>query len=269
MIDKRDLHGIIVKTEQLLKKLGLAKTLEKFPKSLLVFRLSLDKSQRDFLNHVNNCLSHPTLIKHENGRSNRMTSNISSQIEKTLGKDFQINKNKVLENFEKFEGMQKGHLDSKKGKELQKIWVKKTTREQRKKWGRLGAVKTNKNIKLTRSENLIKKILNELEIKHRIHEQIKIDKKLSFNVDFLIEMEREIIIEVTERQTQLTTKAQAIAFRSRLIKEKNNNLSFIVVVPDNITLLGEEVLNRSCDKVFKISEIEDFKKFLNMITFSN
>lgn len=173
-------------------------------------------------------------------------------------------------NFKKFKKMQKGHLDSIKARELQKIWIEKTTPEQRKRWGRLGAAKTNRKTKLTKSESLIRKILNELQIKHEVHREIEIDKNLSFNVDFLIKTQDKIIIEVTGKQSQSTTKAQAIAFRAKTIKEKEANVKFIVVVPDNMTLLGREVLRRSCDKIFTLSELEDLKKFLmDMVAFSN
>ena len=107
-------------------------------------------------------------------------------------------------------------------------------------------------------------------MKHEVHREIKIDDQLSFNVDFLIETKERIIVEVTERQSQLTTKAQAIAFRSKTIKEKKPNLKFIAVVPDNMPLFGMEILKRSCDKVFILSEREDLKEFLiNIATFSN
>lgn len=93
-IEEKDLHGIIVKTEKLSKEFNLAETLKKFPQSLLILRLNSGKSQREFLSHVNNCLSHPTLIKHENGRSNRMASEIAKHIEKKFEGTLKINKKK-------------------------------------------------------------------------------------------------------------------------------------------------------------------------------
>jgi hypothetical protein len=260
------LPELVTKTVKMIEEKGLLETLEKFPQSLLIIRLSLGKSQREFIKLLHNSISQPILIKHEKGKTQRMTKKQANKISKILEKiPFELKIERVVENFKKFKNMQKGHLTSEKARKLQKIWVKKTTTEQRKLWGKLGTEKAKKG-KLTFSERRVKKILEELKLPHKVHEQFIIDEKLSFNVDFLIDKGKKIVIEVTERLNNLTLAAQALSFRSLLIKQIHPEVVTICIIPAKITLMGKEVLNRSFDKVLSLSELNNLKDFLLQVT---
>lgn len=266
---ERDLAKLVVKTKQLIKNKGIEETIKNFPQSLLVIRLALNKSQRKFIRLLKNLLTQPMLIKHENGKTKRMTKKLARNISEILSKfKIEFNKKKILANFRKFSNMQKGHLTSERARKLHKIWMKKTTNEQRRLWGKMGARIAIKKARLTPSENKIKKILEELKLQHITHHPIKIDEKLTLNVDFFIENEKKVIIEVTEKQNNLTVAAQALAFRALQIRQANPNILIVCIVPQKMSSMGIEVLKRTFHKVFTFSNLEEFKQFISNITSS-
>jgi hypothetical protein len=263
MINKDNLAKLVVKTKEMIAEKSLEEMLTEFPQSLLVIRLSIGKSQREFIKLVRNRITHPILIKHENGKTKKMTRQLAKKLSQILSKlNIRIDDKTVIENFEKFKEMQKGHLTSEIARKLQKKWLMKTSTEQRKRWGKLGALKALSKIRLTKSELGVKKILEELGVSHKIHEFVEIDEKLSLNVDFLIENPKKVIIEVTEKQNNLTITAQSIAFRALEIKNKNPNLIFISITSPNMSLMGREVLKRTCDEVFTTNQMPKLKEFL-------
>lgn len=263
MIDKDNLARLVVKTKEMIRKKSLEEMLTEFPQSLLVIRLSMGKSQREFIKLLKNRITQPALIKHENGKTKKMTKKLAKKLSQILSKlNIKIDEKTVIENFEKFKEMQKGHLTSEIARKLQKKWLAKTSTEERKRWGKLGALKALSKVRLTKSELNVKKILEELRVPHKVHEFVEIDETLSFNVDFLIEKPKKIIIEVTEKQNNLTITAQSIAFRALEIKNKDPNLIFISIIPPTMSLMGREVLKRTCDKVFTTNQMFELKEFL-------
>lgn len=266
MIDKSNLIRLVVKTKEMISQKNLEETLANFPQSLLVIRLNLGKSQREFIKLLKRRITQPILIKHEKGQTKKMTKKLAKRLSEILSEfNLKIDTRTVIKNFEKFEKMQKGHLTPEIARILQRKWLRKTSLEQRQKWGKLGALKVLSKTRLTKSELMIKKILEELKISYKVHQFISIDEKLSLNIDFLIETPKKVAIEVTEKQNNLTITAQAIAFRAIQIKNKYSDLIFISIVPSDITLMGKEVLERSCDKVFTTNQIEELKEFLSRL----
>ena len=262
MINEQELTKLVAETKKYLAS-GLEHCIINLPQSLLVFRLSLESSQRDFLKKINNCISHPMLIRHENGRTKRISKKIAQEISKRLSKyKMEIIQERILQNYNKFKNMQRGHLTSKEAKRLQEMWQKKTTHKQRQHWGLIGAKITATKIKSTKTESIIQNILDQLGINYKKNETIQINDKIYFNVDFLVGNKNFAVIEVTEKQNNLTVTAQALAFRCYQIKNKFPKSIFIVAIPKQISLLGKNVLETTCDKVFTTNEIATVKKYL-------
>lgn len=267
MIEEKDLLELVEKTRSLIREEGLEETIQKFPQSILTIRLSLGKSQKGFTKLLGGFLTQPILIKHEKGETKWMTKPLAKKVSEILTKEkFHLDLSKIIRAFRKFKGMQKGHLTSEEARQLQKIWMRKTTKEQRKLWGKAGAEVATKKARATFLESKISELLEKLKISFKIHEPLKIDDKLTLSVDFLVE--EKVIIEVTEKQHGLTMHAQALAFRAMQIKQKHPKLITVCIVPEKMTPMGTEVLKRTFDKVFSITTLSDFEDFLQSITSS-
>ena len=193
-----------------------------------------------------------------------MSYKLAGNIEQILSAyNIQITKEKVLLNHKKFKNMQRGHLTPNEAIKLQELWQKKTTRKQRQEWGLLGARVSATKARLTKTESQIKNILEQLEIPYQRNMTIKISDKVYFSVDFAVGNENLAVIEVTDKQSNLIVAAQALAFRSSEIKNKFPKYVFIAVVPKNIPLLGKNVLDAKCNKVFSTDEISALREYLS------
>jgi len=267
MIEEKDLLELVERTRSLIHEEGLEETIQKFPQSILAIRLSLSKSQKGFTKLLGGLLTQPILIKHERGETKWMTRPLAKKVSEILTKEkSHLDPQKIVKVFRKFRGMQKGHLTSEEARQLQKIWMKKTTKEQRKLWGKAGAEVATKRARATFLESKISKLLEKLKISFKIHERLKIDDKLALSVDFLVE--EKVVIEVTEKQHGLTVHAQALAFRAIQIKQKHPKLITVCIIPEKMTPVGTEVLKRTFDKVFSTTTLSDFESFLQNITSS-
>lgn len=174
-----------------------------------------------------------------------------------------IDEDIIIANFRKFEDMKRGaHMTSQRAKELQKIWKKKTKREQWQEWGRKGALKTNSQERLTEQERKIKEILDSVGANYKIHNQVK-TKTLSMNVDFVITDKGipKLFIEVTERRHDLPILCQAYAYRCRLIKEAYLK-SKVGIVINELPYSSRQVVKNEFDFMFNSDSISNLSKFL-------
>ena len=142
-MSEQELEGIVNELNIAITECTLPKSFQTNPRLTLPLRLSLDMSQKSFLEHINNLISQPTLIKYESGKGKKMPSKIAASLSKYCTKRVELDI--VLKNFRKFSGMKTGkHMTSEKARNLQCIWMKKTSKKQREAWGRKGASVTNR-----------------------------------------------------------------------------------------------------------------------------
>lgn len=260
-MDELELRELTLRFQEAIKQNIVEKFLQKEPKAILVIRLELGLSQFQFLQKVGNSFSQVSLIKHEKGRSKRISRKILDEIVKVSPS--KINIKTIMENYRHFEKMKNGaYMTSERAKKLHKIWKNKTTINQWQEWGRLGAQKTNTGQRLTSQEKGIKQILDKLNLSYKIHHQVK-TKLLDMNIDFVIfqnEMPK-IFIEVTERKHDLSILCQAYAYRCRLLKEMYPESKFGIVIKQ-LPFSARKVIEKEFNFILNTNSIENLSEFL-------
>jgi transcriptional regulator with XRE-family HTH domain len=258
---KKQMERLISELESVVKQHKLADGLQKNPRMILPLRLSLGMSQLQFLNGLNNPISQPTLIKYEKGNKKGISPKTSKSIADAIPLS-EINFSRVWEMYKKFDDMKRGkYMTKERGQKLQKLWLQKTTKEQREKWGRKGALTTNNKQRLTAQENEIKNILNIKvpgNMNYKIHQQIPTDI-LSINIDFVVYKEGKPIyfIEATTRKHDLDILCQAYAYRKRLLAEKYPYSKSMIII-DELPSFAKRILESEFDFVFTTSQFRDF-----------
>jgi hypothetical protein len=240
-----------------IKKGKLDEAIRDNPRLVYPLRLSLGLSQREFLNKVDRCVSHVSLISYEKGKRKRMSASISKEIVKSIPLK-EIDFETVWKYHKKFNDMKLGkHMTSKRGQELQSQWMKKTSKEQRQDWGRKGAILTNQNPRLTSQEAEIKNILEKKlpkSLAYKMHQQVPTEI-LDINVDFVVLKQNKPIafIEATRRKHDLTILAQAYAYRKRLLAEAYPQAKNIIII-DELPSFARRILEKEYDSICKTTE---------------
>lgn len=237
------------------------KFLAENPKSVLVLRFALGLSQTAFIQRLKNKISQVALIRHEKGRSKRINKKLAKELIKHMPAN--LDENLIVKNYKRFEDMKKGlYMTSERARKLNKVWIRKTSENQRKEWGRMGAIKANMQPRLTFQENRIKKVLDSLGLQYKVHEQIKTNL-LDMNIDFAIfeKNKPKYFIEATERKHDLAILCQAYAYRCRLLKESYPNAKVGIII-NNIPLFAENLLQNEFDFVIESASIKNLGRLL-------
>lgn len=156
-MDKLELRELILRFQKEIKEESALNYIRHNPKTLLILRMSLDLSQKQFIEKLNKKISQAALIRHEKGRSFRINNDFMNEIAKLL--PISIDAEKIMKNYLKFESMKKGsHMTTKRAQELYKMSLKNFNKTKLSEWGRNGALITNTKQRLTRQERKIKTI---------------------------------------------------------------------------------------------------------------
>ncbi|MDI6722054.1 MAG: hypothetical protein QMD97_00735, partial [Candidatus Aenigmarchaeota archaeon] len=124
-MDESELRELTQKFQNALKENNIENFLQKNPKGIIIIRMSLGLSQKDFIQKIKNRISQAALIKHEKGRSSRMNFRLLKELLNHIPKF--IDSNKIIESYKKFESMKKGaHMTTERARELHDIWKNKT-----------------------------------------------------------------------------------------------------------------------------------------------
>lgn len=259
-MNQTELEELAQKFQSALENRNLEKFLQETPKSVLILRLSLCLSQRQFIRRLRSRISQVMLIRHERGLTKKLRKETVNELLKIIPR--KINIKTVLSNHRKFQEMKQGyHMTPERAKKLHKIWQQKTTKKQRQEWGRLGAIKANTQQRLTNQEQKVKEILDSSNLKYEIHKQVN-TKITTINIDFVVYRDNiPYFIEVTKRKHDIPILCQAYAYRSRILKEKYPN-SKVVILIDNIPLYINNILNQEFDFVLNSNSINKLSKFL-------
>lgn len=253
--------------KQIFKKKGLAKALYEIPQGLLFIRLSMNKSQREFIKLLDNVITQVSLIRYERGEWKKIKKKLHKICNKLLKREIKLPNWKVLwKRYKNFKRMQKGHLTSERGKLLQQLWIRKTTKEQRKLWGLQGALVANKKAKFTRSEAKIRNLLFSSGVTQvKTHENVPISRDIILNVDFTFNLNsRPVFIEVCERRNNLFVICEALALRSILLKERFPNSITVCVVHKKVPLMGRKILEKFFNVVVLIDNLQKLENFLKV-----
>lgn len=225
------------------------------PQLVLPMRLVLNLTQRKFVQLTN--ISQNTVIKYERNRAKSMNKKNAETIFNLFSKrKSNVNYQKILRTYNKFKSMQKGkHMTSKRAKELQKIWQQKTTREQKSLWGRKGAEITNKKQRLTIQEKKIIELLERGNLVYKSHYEIPLEKK-KINVDFALFKNENlnVIIEVSDRKSNLYEYSLACCYKAYLLRQKYSKIKLLFVSSNQLTPSSKELLENEFDYVLKMSE---------------
>lgn len=155
-MDQPMLEELIKELDAAIKSGKLKGALKSKPQLILPLRLALSLSQREFRKYLNYGISQQTLIKYENGKTTQMNDKILKVLSGIPIAE--IKPDKILKNYEAFKHMQKhGQMTSERGKMLQRISLKKTSRKERELWGRKGAIIANSKQRFTEQEKRIDK----------------------------------------------------------------------------------------------------------------
>lgn len=260
-MNNKELVKLTQELVEAIKERKVNEALQKNPNIILPLRLSLGMSQKQFLRNMKNPFSQVSLINYENGRRKRMIRKNAALIFKQAN-NIKPHARVVIENYKKFNDMKKGkHMTKERGKELHRIWMEKTTRTQREKWGRLGASITNRNPKLTIQEKIIKKAIESnlsKEFVVEMHKEIEADHN-RFNIDFVIYSKDKPLcfIESTARRHDLTILSQAYAYRKRVLSEKYPNTKFVMIA-DILPSFAKQILKNEFDIVSQTNNLENF-----------
>ncbi len=260
-VGQTELKKLITGLRKAIKENKTKEFLIKNPKSILVLRIALGLSQATFIQKLKRKISQVALIRHEKGRSKHINKLLVKELIKYIPD--KLDDKSILKTYKKFEQMKKGlHMTSERARKLNKIWVNKTSKTQRKAWGRMGAIKTNTQLKLTFQEKQVKKILDSFHFRYEIHNQIE-TKLLDMNIDFIIleKNKPKCFIEVTDRRHDLAIVCQAYAYRCRLLKEKYPNVKVGIII-NNIPLFIEKILQNEFDFVIDSSSIKNLNRLL-------
>src|SRR3989338_6651136 len=238
------------------------KFLQQNPKSILVLRLALGISQKEFLKKINNEISQVALIRHEKGRSTRMNSKLVKELSSHVPEH--LDSRIVIRNYKKFNDMKNGlHMTSERAKQLHAVWKQKTKRTQWQEWGRKGAMITNSQDRLTEQEKQVKSILDQVaNISYKIHYQTK-TKFISMNIDFVLfeKGKPKFFIEVTERKHDLSILCQAYAYRCRLLKERYPNAKVGIIIKE-VPFSAKKIIENEFDFILNSNSIQNLSKFL-------
>lgn len=268
-MNNKELVKLTQELVEAMKKGKVDEALQKNPSIILPLRLTLGMSQKQFLRNMNNPFSQVSLINYENGRRKRMIRKNAASISKQAS-NIKPHARTVIKNYKKFNDMKKGkYMTKERGKELHRIWMEKTTRTQREKWGRLGASIANKKLKLTVQEKIIKNIIESnlsKEFEVEIHKEIEADYN-RFNIDFVIYSKDNPLcfIESTARRHDLTILSQAYAYRKRVLSEKYPNAKFVMIV-DILPSFAKQILKKEFDIVSQTNNLENFLVLLKNLT---
>ncbi len=266
--DLESLYKYVI--ERLKERESIAEILQKNPRTLLIFRLALNKSQREFLNLLNRKISQVTLVKYEGGKRRSMKKEIAEEISKILvqhvPEDFP-SLEEIVETFKNFKSMQKrGRLTQERAKELNKKWQEKTTQKQRRLWGVKGAYKSLSVQRETYSERKIREILDNLGLPYERNKEIKYENVSLFPDFFLSLNKMPIIIEVTHKTHNLLVYAQSLCFRAIIYKNIFPNSFLISIVPEKMSYTGLELLKKFYDKIIFSERIDELEKFLRHLS---
>jgi hypothetical protein len=258
---KKEIDVLVSELEQANTKGKLNEALQRNPQIVLPLRLSLGLSQVQFIDELKHPISQPTLIRYERGDRKKMSEEKARLISDSVPLT-RIAFNRVWNEYKKFDGMMRGkHMTRDRGKELQKLWLKKTTKTQRQRWGRKGAVISNVKPRLTNQERAIKKVLDKKvggDLTYRMHQQIS-TSILSINVDFVVYEKNTptCFIEATTRKRDLVILSQAYSYRKRLLAEQYPDAKNIIII-DNPTYFAKRILDKEYDFVFNTTQFEGF-----------
>lgn len=265
------------KLKELIKQLrdgisnkNLEETLMNNPQLILPLRLALGLSQKEFIRYTSRLISQVTLVKYETGKANKMKTEIAKKLAKKFPKPH-IDEAEVIKNYKKFLIMKKGSLTSERARELQQLWMMKTTQDERKNWGRIGAKKTNEMQRFNPLERSINRILQKYlpnGYQFKSHQSILTDIG-EINIDFVIYKNHHPtgFIEASMRKYDLDILIQAYAYRRIILKRKFPTSWFIIIIQNEIPKFGEEVLKKEFDRVFKIHEERLFIEFIKSLPF--
>ena len=243
------------------KSKEIDKFLQENPKSILVLRLALNLSQKQFLQKTYHAISQVALIRHEKGRSKRMNFKLAKRLAELV--PIYLEQDAIIRNYRKFNSMKTGsHMTSTRAKELQSIWKQKTKKTQWQEWGRKGAIVTNSQDRLTEQEKQVKKILDSMNLVYKTHHQTK-TKLVDMNIDFVIfdKNKPKYFIEVTERKHDLSILCQAYAYRCRLLKDTYPNTKVGIII-NEIPLSAKKIVENEFDFILNSNSIQNLSKFL-------
>lgn len=242
-----------------IKKQKVERFIAMKPEAVLIIRLSLGLSQREFVKLLNGKLSQVTLVKYEKGNANKIQAHIAKNVASIAPKRLKVDA--VLRNYKRFSMMHRGYMPRGRARKLQELSLKKTTKMQRKLWGRLGAMKANAKQRPTEQEMQIQNLLEKLKISYTTHELIE-SSGLKFNIDFVIRKGNRIcFLEVSKRKHDISILAQAYGYRSRVLRETYPRAKFVAIF-DEIPLGPSEILNKEFDLISDSNSLKVVEEFL-------
>ena len=249
------LRQLIGELKSVRSKQDFMDRLRRNPKLVLPIRLSFNLSQKDFIKKVK--VSQVTLIKYEKGRSKQMSRNNAEIVSNLFPfQDLSLDYKRIKDNYNKFNEMKSGKLmTTERARELQLIWQEKTTKQQKSSWGSEGARLTNKKARHTKQERLIIDLLKENKVNYKTHLDIA-TKNLILNADFVVYRDNKpfLVIEVTERESNLYEYSLSYCYKARLLREEYPEIKTIFIGSDNLSESSKNLLKNEFDSVLTMSK---------------